>query len=201
MLTNPNTTRAQWLESCREELTAKLLTNIPQAIDYPTLTTARLNVGYPATGTRHPMAAAGVGYYAPARSRDNSAQLFIAPSITDTLEAAAALLAGLVKAGCEHLPSDAPTRQALGLNDDYTPSDATLDILDGVLVDFPDYPDTGLIIPQHVAQKGRMIKFVCASCKWQAYTSRKQLELIDSDAPCPACWEVGSITIPDGKNS
>lgn len=196
-------TRISWLADVRTLLISDLLARVPSLsdVDLYAATLAHISVGYPATGTRHALSKAQVGYYPASRSTDHQAQLFISPAITDTLDAAAALLAGLVKAACEKHPSDAPTRHALGLTDDYTPQPITLDILDGVLADFPDYPNSGLLIPQHVAQKGRMIKFACQSCQWQAYTSRKQLEQLSNESACPACHHIGHLTVPEGKNS
>ena len=193
-------TQTDWLETAAHNI-ADLLAQIgatPEAVAM--LKSATVAPGFPAKGSRHKNAHLSVAVYTPEQSPNDKAQILLDPRVTDATVALEALLYGSIMLATDHLPTNQSLTEQLALNTDYSGMTTDLlSILEAIADQLGPYPAAGLTLPPHTPQKGRMIKFVCQACDWQAYTSRKQLERIMAAAYCPCCATAGSLTVPKGK--
>ncbi len=175
-------TRESWLNAAIVLLRDDLNT-IPDKV--------RVTCGWPSRSGRAKKKPAIGECWPPKCSEDGFTEIFINPTVSDSLEALAILTHELVHAavGCEegHRGKFRPTAMELGLEGKMTETTAgeTLLVrLREIVTELGEYPHAK-ITPKDVKTQGtRMLKLLCGNCGYLARTSQKWLDMGTPTCPC-----------------
>lgn len=168
-------TREEWLTAAINALRSDELP-VPDAV--------RVTCGWPSRGGRAEKKRVLGECWPPLCSEDDHTEVFIAPTISDPIEALETLAHELVHAavGCEagHKGPFRTTATALGLIGKMTSTSAGDELkarLQTIADKLGEYPHAKLTPANKSVQSTRMLKFVCPQCGWAARTSQKWIDL------------------------
>lgn len=194
-----NMTREEWLLQAIDILRTGF-----QAVDATIPEKVRVTCGWPSRGGRSEKAQVLGECWPPSCSGDGHTEVFIAPTISNPVEALAILTHELVHAavGCAegHKGEFRTVAHAMGLIGKLTSTTAGDDLtkdLEAVADQLGKYPHAKLTPQKKPPQATRMLKFVCPKCGWAARTSQKWIDL---GLPTCACGEGMEVVEPKDQD-
>jgi hypothetical protein len=185
-------TREEWLTGAIHRLRPDFDYN-----ETPLPKKVRVTCGWPSRGGRALKKTVVGECWPPSCSEDEHTEVFIAPTISDGLEALGILVHELVHAAVGtaegHKGPFRTAAIAIGLEGKMTSTTVGKDLaarLKEIAEQLGTYPHAKLTPQFKPAQSTRMLKFICPKCGWAARTSKKWIELGLPTCACDTLMEV-----------
>jgi hypothetical protein len=185
-------TREEWLLQAIE-----ILKTAFEGVDATIPEAVRVTCGWPSRGGRAEKKQVLGECWPPSCSEDGHTEVFIAPTISDPVEALGVLVHELVHAavGCDlgHKGAFRTVATALGLEGKMTATTLNAELtknLESLADQIGKYPHAKLTPQSKPSQSTRMLKFVCPKCGWAARTSQKWIDLGLPTCACETLMEV-----------